>query len=289
MELSPPLQFKIRQKISVDELSLATLGYHDLFDYPLTREELFKWRIGKDNRVKTDKWRLVMQKNGFFFLDGKSGLITKRLMREKISKRKLFLAQRAAKVLAAIPSIEMVGITGSLAMMNAMPESDIDLMIITKRGSLWTTRVMAFLKLRRAGIPVRRARVSDEKDKLCMNIWLDEGALAWEKRNLYTAHEIAQIIPLVNKNQMHERFISENGWTKDYWPNAAQTKKYILKSKTKKNESISNKAIRAVEPFARAVQLRHMKGKITNETISSTRALFHPVDWGKEIASRLDK
>ena len=166
--------------------------------------------------------------------------------------------------------------------------SDIDFLMITKKGSLWTTRLLAMALLKVFGIPRRKYGERSTRDKLCLNIWLDESDLAWSKssRDIYTAHEISQVIPLANKEQAYERFLSKNTWIADFWPNATSARA----GKEKKRNKIEKRgfAIKFVESLARRVQYWYMKDKITRETITSSRALFHPVDWASLISSKLE-
>lgn len=187
----------------------------------------------------------------------------------------------------------MVALTGSLAMTNAQDDSDIDLMIITSRGTLWVSRFVAYLVLKLTGFQVRSPKDKDEKDKLCVNIWLDEADLCWEKQNIFTAHEISQAVPLVNKDSSWEKFLKENSWVAGYWPNAIGNE-YARK---KKNTATTNfRVVTFVITFifrvfnhpAFKLQHMYMYPRITNETVLLNRALFHPVDWSEEITTRLD-
>jgi hypothetical protein len=145
---------------------------------------------------------------------------------------------------------------------------------------------MALLKV--FGIPRRKYGERSTRDKLCLNIWLDESDLAWSKssRDIYTAHEISQVIPLANKEQAYERFLSKNTWIADFWPNATSARA----GKEKKRNKIEKRgfAIRFIEPLTRKAQYWYMKDKITRETITPTRALFHPVDWASFISLKLE-
>jgi len=196
-----------------------------------------------------------------------------RIRREKISRTKLLLASKAASFLENIPTIKFVGITGSLAMNNAEEASDIDLMLITKNRTLWTTRgiVLVFLKL--FGFKLRRAGQKEEKDKLCLNLWLDEGDLEWKDRNEFTAHEIVQIKPLINKNNTFEKFLFKNKWILDYWPNAVTISRFAGSDSA---DSSKFNFVRSVEKLAFQFQYLYMKRKITNEIVRLTRAQFHP-------------
>jgi len=60
----------------------------------------------------------------FLFFKRPGRFDRKRLSREKNSAGKLFLARKSASVLTLVPGVEMVALTGSLAMNNAKPEAD---------------------------------------------------------------------------------------------------------------------------------------------------------------------
>lgn len=261
----------------------ASVFYHDIFDYPLDFSELIKWRAGKKSLSAIKMVPEVSSKNGYFFIEGKEGLVYKRTLRKRISERKLQEALKIAKILGLIPGIKMIGVTGSLAMGNSVEEGDIDLMIVTKVGNLWTTRLFVYLVIHLLGIKRRKPKDSEQKDRLCLNIWLDENSLSWNKkdRNIYTAHEIAQIIPLVNKGMVYEKLISSNKWIYDYWPSAV-----VINSLPIKDDGLIKKT-NIFEKIAFKLQYLYMRNKITRESVTPTHAFFHPEDWGKIILGRL--
>lgn len=257
---------------------ITALAYHDIFDYPLTISEMIKWKAS--DAIIVGNQKSIIGKDGYYLLEGKEGTIYKRTLRKRISERKMAEAKKAAKLLSMIPQIQMVAVTGSLAMQNSSEEGDIDLMIVSSKGKLWTTRLISQLMLRFFGFKVRNAGDKNQKDKLCLNIWIDESDLAWrEGRNIYTAHEIAQVIPLINKNKAYERFISENKWVRNFWPNAIKVLKFNKTFKRQTNFGI-------MESILYKMQYLHMRSKITREKITRTKALFHPQDWSKVVLSR---
>ena len=280
-----------------DKKILFSIYYHNIFEYPLTSEELTHWRPGEKLVKNPKSLQAIIEKDGLFFFKGKERLIAERKKREKISKKKIELAKRGAKIISKIPTVKMVGLTGALAMTNAKENSDIDLFIITKEKTLWTSRAIAILLLDILKVP-RNAGGRVEKDKLCLNMWLDEEDLVWDKmdRNFYTAHEIAQIIPLINKDGTYEKFINKNRWIGDFWPNTAKmlSPKEIrnLNKKQKKNivfQYLYGLISNFFEPIAFIFQYLYMKRKITREIVTRTRAIFHPRDWGKIVLSELNK
>lgn len=275
-------KFKYKNSSLVNELSSAekfSVYYHNIFEYPLTFSELVRWTPSYDKSINVK----VESKNDYYFISGREGLIYKRLIKQRYSNKKIELAKKASKVLAKIPSIKMIGVTGSLAMNNASKNSDIDLVIITKMGTLWTTRLVTYIILKILNFPIRVPGSLVEKDMFCLNMWMDESNLEWgkTKRNFYTAHEILQVVPLFNRGNIYSLFLHKNRWALNFWPNVMEIPKVDLD-----NNQIKKIKIGWVEELSYKFQLRYMKGKITKEIISPTRAIFHPNDLSKKILQK---
>lgn len=274
-----------------------SLIYHNIFDYPLDFADLVKWKAGKSiTNIKINT--CITSKKNFYYIDGREGLIYKRLLRRRISAKKMSIAKKASTILSILPTVKMVAITGSLAMENSSEDSDIDLMIVTSKNTLWLSRLVILVILKLLLMPTRRSQEREQKDRLCLNMWLDESDLIWEKpnRNIYTAHEIAQVVPLVNKDKTFERFLSINRWILKYWPNSVKIRNPNIEildnfeySKIKILKIVSDLVLRTSNLIAFKMQYLYMKSKITREVVTPTRALFHPQDWGKVILSRLSK
>ena len=269
-----------KNKKGLTEGEKFSVYYHDIFDYPLSFADLIKW-----NAITKPAESLeisVRGMNGYYFLRGRERLVYKRIFRNRISAKKLEIAKKASKILSLVPSIKMIAVTGSLAMGNSKDESDIDLLIIAKKGTLWTSRVLAYLLMALFRLQTRRFSDKNQKDKLCLNMWMDESDTTWKPndRNFYTAHELAQIVPLFNKDEAYEKFLFKNKWLLKYWPNAVRIDNLIFKIDRSPAASL-------IEKLAYKLQYLHMKKKITREFVSPTRAFFHPEDWGKYIISRL--
>lgn len=267
-----------QQANSLSTEEIFSIYYHNIFDYPLSFSELVKWTSKKPPKILG----LVDCKNSYFFMEGRGGLVYKRVIRKRYSKGKIRIAQSAAKIISFVPGVKMIGLTGSLAMENADKDSDIDLVIITRRGRLWSTRLLTYVLLKIANFRIRNPKNSDENNKLCLNMWLDESDISWPKkdRNFYTAHEILQIVPLFDKNGTYNLFLSKNKWALDFWPNAVDIKKNNSTSYTKLNK------LSFIENLAFRLQFLYMKQKITRETVQITKAIFHPIDLSSEIVKK---
>src|SRR3989337_671925 len=121
-------------------------------------------------------------------------------------------------------------------MENVGRADDIDLMIVTSRNRLWLTRllVLALVSLiaerrkppnqretQTPGLITEPSPTKDKvKNKICLNLFLDEDALAVPPamRNLYTAHEVVQVKKLVSKDHIAERFLKQHTWVQRYLP-----------------------------------------------------------------------
>ena len=195
-----------------------TLTYADIFDYPLTASELKRWLIGPTGSDPAGKSPIgsdpIVKTNGFYHLPGRSKVVALRRRRQHFSQLKWPAAYRAAKILSFIPWVKLVAVTGALAMNNSDKDDDIDLMIITSKDRLWLTRLLSFIFL----FPLLR-RGDQINNRLCLNLWLDESALALKLQNLYIAHEICQARPVFDRDQTYKKFIGANLWYKRFLPN----------------------------------------------------------------------
>ncbi len=252
---------------------LKTLAYHDIFDYPLTQAELYNYLIDAKTTPRILSKNLgsikdVESRANYYCLKGRDKIIKLRKSREAISKRKFKKAQHFARILSLIPYVKFVGLTGALAMENSSESDDIDLLIISAKNSLWTTRFLTNLSL----FPYKRSPKSQkQKNKACLNIFIEEAHLTISEQNIYTAHEISQIIPLYNKGKTYHKFIDANNWLYKHLPNWQP--KVIS---CKQNNSNAVLSASSLESLLMRLQLGYMKSKITSEKIGTYQLFFHP-------------
>ena len=276
---------------------LSTLAYHDIFDYPLDLSEIFdllvKKKSGKES-VKSELENLreigkVGESYRYYFLKSRQKIVRMRKLRTKYSEAKLKRAAFFAKLLRIIPTVKLVAISGDLAMRNSSKGDDIDLVIITSKGFLWTTRFLANMML----LPFKRDPAGQKiSDCACLNMFLDESDLSIKDRNIYTAHEICQMKLLWDRNGTYRRFIRANSWIREYLPNWKQEKITSPKSQVPSHKSfqfITNNLALITERVLRSFQLSYMKSKITTERISSTQLFFHPKDTQKIVLDRYER
>src|SRR3954467_14172971 len=101
---------------SNDQAILKTLLYSDIFHFPLTRDELWKFLIATKKMTQKEfatalqhLSSVITHKNGFYCLKGEESIIRQRKKNMKEVHKKLLLAKKAAFYLSFIPTIQFIG------------------------------------------------------------------------------------------------------------------------------------------------------------------------------------
>jgi hypothetical protein len=194
---------------------LQTATYADVFDYPLSSAEIHHYLTGiRASREEVEQVlqgnRLLVRTGGWYTLRGRERLATIRRRREQIAARMWPQALGYGRLIAGLPFVRMVAVTGSLAMNNVENNPDIDYLVVTVGGRLWMVRAIILAVARLASLHGIR---------LCPNYLVTEQALVFEEQTLYAAHELAQMIPLFGM-EVYRRIIRMNRWTERFLPNA---------------------------------------------------------------------
>lgn len=275
-------------KLTQRESLLATVLYADIFDYPLRVEEVVVRMIVREGE-KSHVFRVVRAfhdlriKEGYVRLLHQKKTSNIREQKEKWSKKKWMIARLAAKILSMIPSVILVGVTGGLALNNADRDDDIDLFVITKKNTLWSSRFFAIILMEMFSLR-RRPGAKRVNNTICLNMFMTEDGLSVQnnERDLFTAYEIIQMFPLWEREASYRRFLHANRWVRVFLPNAWRIKSQI----SKHNDQQENRILldfgiwilRIAELPSRAIQLWYMKKRRTTEVIAPHMLRFHPHD-----------
>lgn len=268
---------QLRRRNKMEKSIIKTLAYSDIFDYPLKAREAVKFFIGPKTSSKkiarglegAFRTGLIGKNKGFYCLNGRYNLTRVRRIREKESKKKMQIASKAARILSFLPTVKLIGISGSLSMNNSQKRDDIDLFIITSSNLLWTTRFLVNLIL--LVFRLKRGRdASFGVNKICPNMFVSLASLEIPK-NIFSAHEVAQMKVLMNKARTYEKFLYKNKWVLNFLPNAFEAVPIQQRQE-------GNILLKAIDRIFYRVQFLYMKKKITTERISQDAARFHPKD-----------
>ena len=197
---------------------LKPLLYADIFDYPLTFDEIYHFldfkasqntvRMLLDKAVQAQQIILI---DPYYCLPGKTGLPDLRQKRQQASQRLWPKALHYGRWIASLPFVRQVSITGSLAVNNPRDEvDDIDFFVVTAPNRLWLCRALMILLVRlghRQGV------------HLCPNYLLTENVMVFRENNLYIARELQQMVPIYGKDA-YLKIRAKNDWITTYLPQA---------------------------------------------------------------------
>jgi predicted nucleotidyltransferase len=212
--------------VNVRQDIIATLAYFDLFDYPLTQGEIIQFtRNGHMAQEIKPMLRLLLTEklvyhyNGLFLLRNEPQLVARRRTGNQRARMMLGKAARVARLLAVFPFVRGVAVSGSLSKNYADEGSDIDLFIITAPNRLWLARTLLHC-LKKLSYLVGREQY------FCMNYFVDEAELEIREKNIYTATEVATLLPLQGI-EAFQSFFRDNHWSRQFLPNAQMRISYV--------------------------------------------------------------
>ncbi len=255
----------------------SVIKYFSFFAYHPTLEEIYQFL-----QVKVSKGQLQAE------LDRLQYTPPQYSIRKKISRKKLnnWRYKAYIRMLSLFPQIKLIGLSGSISMMNADEHDDIDLFIITSKNRLFTGRLIALVLAQAIGL--RRIRKAQyQKDKVCLNLFFDENNLKVPnfKQTEFVGHEVLQMKPIIVKENIYVRFLEANRWVFKLFPNTTSPVipvKTGIQSKITLFIIISNK----IESILKKLQLTLINRHRTTEIITDTQLWFHPDDFERKMQSR---
>ena len=196
-----------------------TLAYADIFDHPLRLDEIHRYLIGhraspaevESALSRDESLRAVVERSDeWYHLRGRSRIVDVRRRRKEASARLWPAARRYARVIAGLPLVRFVAVTGALSMDSAEEGGDVDLFVLTRPGRLWTARLLILAVVRFAAL---------RGVTLCPNFLLSTDHALLTERNVFTAHELTQMVPIAPTLD-GDRLRAANAWTGEFLPNA---------------------------------------------------------------------
>ncbi|MFA5052092.1 MAG: hypothetical protein WC544_03475 [Patescibacteria group bacterium] len=219
---------------ALEKAIIATLSYFDVFDYPLTPMEVWKWlyvepaatdlgTVSIEEVMQTmaeSEWlrRRIETNGGFYFLRGRAGIVDVRQQRYLWAEGKFSYAKKIIGWLRWAPFVRMVGVCNTLAYNNSRRAGDIDLFIVTARHRTWQARwwVNSFLRLLRL-----RPSLGNTQDKMCSSFFVDVDHLGIEQLaipgDVYLPYWVAQVYPVYDEG-VYTSFVQANEWVRRVLP-----------------------------------------------------------------------
>ena len=195
---------------------LRSLLYYDLFRFPLRMKELHRFSEVSwpdQNVLDTEVQSLVDQglivRNEQWVHLGDPTLVENRIEAEARAKRVMPRALRRSRLIARFPFVRGVALSGTISKGVFSRGDDVDFFVITTPGRLWICRVLL--------MGFKKAFLLNSHRTFCINYLVTEDHLEVPDHNLFTATEIAWLMPTINP-ALFDRFNEVNGWVADYLP-----------------------------------------------------------------------
>lgn len=190
------------------------MGYFAVFDYPLTKEEIFKFvQMSKEELDHCLDVLLqqgvLMSKDGYYSSYLSDSIIERRKAGNHKANKLQSKARKNAQLISKFPYVRGVMISGSFSKGFMGEDGDIDYFIITKPGRLWIARTSLIL--------YKKLFLLNSHEYFCVNYFVDENHLQIEEKNIFTATELITLLPMVNGDLYH-RLIAENEWVNKFYP-----------------------------------------------------------------------
>ena len=243
---------------------LKTLLYYDIFNYPLKSKEVFHFL--RTNSITEDDVRatldtlesdtVVYRFDNLYSLHPNEVNIKRRVKGNIVADRCLGVAHKQAKLIARFPFVRGVLASGSLSKGYMDEKSDIDFFIITAPRRLWIARTLLVM--------YKRIFLRGSHKYFCVNYFVDEDHLEIEEKNLFTATELATVLPLYGAEQ-YTSLIKTNGWLKNVFPNfVSRSIDNVPRSTTKGFKKVAEALINGffavnIESFFRSLTLKRWK------------------------------
>lgn len=215
-----PAPFAARPSARVPEIPFARdllrlVLYFDVFQHPLRRAELVRLVApGRPAPVHRALDALaasgaVELRGDFVFRPGRAGGLPRRHQRARQAERLWPLARLSAGLLARLPWVRGVLVTGGLSKGSAVRGDDVDMMVLVEPGRVWTLKSAIHAARRTWAAPIR--------ELLCTNYILSTDRLAIDDRNLFTAIELATAVPLHGPDACTD-LLAHNDWARAFVP-----------------------------------------------------------------------
>ncbi len=284
---APPLP-PLNGALPRDRAIVATLLYYDIFSFPLRADELLRYAhhsLASDVPQQGEWWD---SRDAHWFLKGRAHYIERRAQLTNASVEKLQRARKFARLLQIVPGVRYIGVTGSLAMASAVPEDDIDFLVIAESNRLWLTRALVLSALMAWGVKRPDDGRNEYPNLICANIFLSENDLYVPDENLFIAHEICQMLPLLGE-KTYRNFLDANAWVKNFLPQWKPARvefqdRAPLRNAQRAFELAFANGIgtRIDKELARRqlkrIESKHARGHNTNVKITPTQLRFHARD-----------
>jgi hypothetical protein len=288
------------------EAIVSTIAFFDLFDYPLTPYEIYKYSeddlslseiISFLEQEIDQADALIRQKNGFYFLIGREEITATRQKRHNYTRRKIKIARRFCRLLKICPFVSLVAVANLIGDNNLRDQSDIDFFIITAPRRLWLARLYC---AGLAKILNLRPTAKNKKDKICLSFYVSADHLNLNDLRLsgadpYFDYWRRGLILLYDKEGIYVQFLEKNGLSKK-----SDSAPRPIKKKSSHTSVLISFFFNFLERLAKKIQLKIMPaalnaavnnsdGVVVSDTVLKLYLRDHRREYAEKYGNKINE
>lgn len=220
-----------RVMTKVEKAILRTLAFFDIFNRPMMLEEIrhYLYEIQASKLMvllglqNLQKKKIILEKNSYFCLINNRKILTSFEEQKTLCQKRWQKVNRVVKFLAMAPFVKNISIINSLAFGTSRKDSDIDILLITKKNRLWTARALVVVILEILGQNKNRWY---QANKFCLGFAFDDERLNLDNLRLrppaggdiYFSFWLASLMPVFDR-KIYQKLIEKNSWIFKVFPN----------------------------------------------------------------------
>lgn len=287
--------------LTVKQAVLATLAYFHLFEVPLTRDEISEHLFFlKPDEEKIDIYLrespLIRLRNGYYGLEASEAFFESHVTMMKRAQEYWKKIRRFLWLFQICPFVDLVCVCNSLPIYAVREDSDIDLLVVTRKNRLflarlWLTGLTTLLGIKRQGNKIRK--------RFCLSFYVSEenmgfSSLALKPYDIYLAYWIKTLEPIAGDYSIYELLLKKNhSWLSEYFKTILPKRRFFRKVKPwqlrvkKFLEKWTDRS--PLEEWIKQRQLRRAREKLwflkdkSGTVLSNTMLKFHDHDRRPEI------
>ncbi len=296
------------QPTQLEASIVRTVCWFSVFSYPLTVFEIWKWLLEPDHLYDLAQVARVLEQspalherlvfsNGFFFLKDANTLdVMLSMRRERFlnASKKFQRLRRASVYFSMLPGVRLVSAVNTLAWFHTSATSDIDLFIVTRSGSIWSSRFFLVVPFALLG---RRPTMQDSRpDPFCFSFFVTPDHLQLESlkcspKDHYLAFWLKSIVPIFDKDEQLDVFEKTNRWASVVLPNARirtahHTHRPMQSLTLPIQPRLLERVFRSIQQRRMPRHLVELANKDTRVVLNDTILKFHENDRRQQFMER---
>jgi len=219
---------KVTENLELRRAIVETIAFFDLFEYPLTQNEILKYlqlkttylAIFKELELLVNE-KTINREGGLYFLEGRIANISERKKKYNYSARKFKIAMKISRIFRFIPWIQLICVANLIGRDNLREEGDIDLFIVSDKNRLWLTRFFTVLVAKLLNV---RPQINNTKDKICLSFFISEEQMNLEnirdnKMDMYFNYWFINLAPIYSRDNSFSELMKANEKILESFPN----------------------------------------------------------------------